>query len=223
MTHTLHRRGNIESLSDDFLVQVVISKQAERLTVSHNRSISQSVKKACGKAIDRFFTRFPYVKAEIQKIILEVPMAPKFLKSYENRIIRYFVPSLTVYNDKSEFTGVLGKLKTIDLGSSVVVSGLFDDVNGCLKKIGLRSHTVQFSLGVFGKTDRLPEEKILEITTMCGHHLISSQLVKELIKDVKANRRTTENAAEILGNQCICGAFNKARAVRLIRAFSSHD
>jgi acetylglutamate kinase len=114
-------------------------------------------------------------------------------------------------------------LKKIDLGSSVVVSGLFQQVDECLKKINLRPHTVQFSLGVFGRVDRLPEEKMLEITTMCGHHLISPRLVKKLVKDVKADRITTERAAELLGKQCICGAFNKARATKLIEAYSMYD
>lgn len=223
MTHTLHRRGSIKSLSDDYLVQIVISKQAARSKIVRNPSIIYSVKNAAGKAIDKYFTQFPYAKTQIQKIVLELPVAPRFVKKYENRIIRYFVPSLTVFNTKTEFTRNLSKLKKLDLGSSVVVSGLFEDVDECLKKISIRPHTVQYSLGIFGRTDRLADEKILEITTMCGHHLISPRLVKELLNDVKAKRRTAENMSEIIGKQCICGAFNKARAVRLIEAYSMQD
>jgi hypothetical protein len=219
VTHTLHRRGSIQSLSDDYIVQIAISKQAERSKSVHNPSLSSSVMKAAGKAIDKYFTRFPYVKEQIQKIVLELPIAPNFIKKYENRIIRYFVPSLTVFNTKTEFTRNLLKLKKIDLGSSVVVSGLFENIDECLKEISICPHTVQYSLGVFGKVDRLPEEKILEITSMCGHHLISPRLVKDLIKEVKADKRTPESAAELLGRQCICGAFNKARAVKLIQAY----
>ena len=223
MTHTLHRRGSVESLSNDFLVQIVISKQVEGSKAPKNHSSALSIKKASGQSIDKYFRKFPSQKTEIEKVILEFPPAPKFLKSYSNKIIRYFVPTLKVFNTKSEFAICLGQLKKIDLGSSVVVSGLFNEINDCLKKINLRPHTVQFSLGAFGKTDKLPEEKILEITTMCGHQLLSPHLVKQLIEDIKKGRRTPENAAELLNKQCICGAFNKARAVRLFQPYSMNN
>jgi hypothetical protein len=218
MTHTLHRRGSVESLSNDFLVQVVISRQAEGSKKSRNKSLSRSIKNASGKMMEKYFSRFPGQKAEIEKIILGLPSPPRFFKNFENKIIKYFVPSLRVYNTKSEFTNCLGQLKKIDLGSSVVVSGLFEEINECLNKIDIRPHTVQFSLGVFGRIERLPEEKILEITTMCGHQLLSPWLVKNLIKDVKDRRRTPQSAAELLNKQCICGAFNKARAAKLFEA-----
>ena len=99
-----------------------------------------------------------------------------------------------------------------------MVSGLFKDINDCLKRINIKPHTVQLSLGVFGRKDRLPDEKILEVTTMCGHHLISPMLVEKLVLSVKNKRMTPEDAAEILGRQCICGAFNKARAVKLFKS-----
>jgi len=223
MTHTLHRRGSAESLSNDFLVQIVISKQVEGSKRSRNHSLGSSIKKASGQSIDKYFRQFPSQKTEIEKVVLELPPPPKFLKKYTNRLVRYFVPTLKVFTTKSEFTVCLGQLKKIDLGSSVVVSGLFEEVNECLKKINLHPHTVQFSLGVFGRTEKLPEEKILEITTMCGHQLLSPRLVKKLLEDVRDDRRTPESAAELLNKQCICGAFNKVRAVKLFQAYSQHN
>lgn len=223
MTHTLHRRGSIESLSNDFLVQIVTSKHVEGSKTSRNHSLSLSIKKAAGKLIDKYFNQFPNIKTEIEKILLKLPPAPRFFKNFENKIIRSFISPLRVFNTKSEFITYLGELKKADLGSSVVVSGLFKEIDECLERINIRPHTVQFSLGVFGTVDRLPEEKILEMTTMCGHHLISPRLVKKLVKDIKDDRITPERAAELLGKQCICGAFNKARAVKLIQAYLLHD
>jgi hypothetical protein len=36
--------------------------------------------------------------------------------------------------------------------------------------IALSPHTVEHSLSVHGKTERLPDENILEINMMCGYH-----------------------------------------------------
>ena len=115
MTHTLHRQGSIESLSDDFLVQVVISKQAETSRKPQNPSVMASVKKATGKSLDRYLGRFPGQKAEIAQILFYLP-SPKPFKRFQNRIIRYFVPPLRVFNTKPEFTENLRQLKKLRPG-----------------------------------------------------------------------------------------------------------
>ena len=60
-------------------------------------------------------------------------------------------------------------VEKMNIGSSVVVSGLFSEVDDCSKMIGIRPHTVEFSLGIFGKKALLPNKELLQITTMCGH------------------------------------------------------
>jgi len=127
---------------------------------------------------------------------------------------------VTVLNNKEELTSYLKKLKERKkkTGVSIVVSGLFDEVNDCLEKLGLPPHTVLFSLGYFGKTELLPKEEVLEITTMCGHHMISSNLVEKFARDIKDGKITTEEAVRVMAKQCVCGAFNKARACKLIEA-----
>jgi len=62
----------------------------------------------------------------------------------------------------------------------------------------------------------LPDEDILSITTMCGHHMISPNLVKKLVEDVKKGKITPEKAAWKLATFCPCGIFNHVRAEKLI-------
>jgi hypothetical protein len=122
-----------------------------------------------------------------------------------------------VFTDCDTMKKYLQDLKDANLGLSVVVSGPLQYVFQCAKEVGLKPHTVQFSLGTFGNLDLLPPEEILEVSTMCGHALVSSMLVKKLAIDVNAGKITAEQAGRELGKQCVCGVFNPARAAELIK------
>jgi len=47
--------------------------------------------------------------------------------------------------------------------------GLMEEIFQCCRKAGLNPHSVDYSLGVHGRIEKLPSEEILEVTTMCGH------------------------------------------------------
>ena len=103
---------------------------------------------------------------------------------------------------------------------SVVVAGILDSVNDCCQKAGLKRHTVELSLGIWGKTEKLPSNDILEVTSMCGHGLISASLVNSLVGGIKAGAKTPEDAARELTPNCTCGIFNPARAAKLLAAMA---
>jgi len=126
-----------------------------------------------------------------------------------------------VYDNPAAVTACLQELKQADLGMSVVVSGILDEVNRCCKEAGLKRHTVEFSLGVWGETDRLPPEEVLEVSTMCGHGLVSAGLVTHMVQQIRSGARTAEDAAKELARQCTCGVFNPARAARLLSAMAA--
>lgn len=198
MTHTLHRWGSVESLKEDYVI-LVVSKDIP-----------------LGTYRTRLRRKFPRIYELVKKVFLNLGIL-KMLKiikrtnsagSYEN----------PVFNDKKELTSYLKELKERNTGKSVVVSGLFDEVNDCLKELNLSPHTVQFSLGNFGKKELLPEEEILEITTMCGHHMITPNLVEKLASDIKAGKISCEEAVRVMSEQCVCGVFNKGRACKLMEA-----
>jgi len=122
-----------------------------------------------------------------------------------------------VFKDREALKTCLAEIKERDFGLSVVVSGLYDEVKALCEEICLRPHTVEFSLGIHGNTDRLPEEGVLEITTMCGHALVSPHLVSHMIGELEQGKTTFEAAADELSRGCACGIFNSFRAEKLLR------
>jgi len=121
-----------------------------------------------------------------------------------------------VFTHPEDVTRFMQDLKEADLGVSVVASGLFEEIFKCCRQAGLTPHTVNYSAGIWGRTGKLPRKEILEIGTMCGHSLVSVNLVKKLIDDIQKGRETCESAAEELARQCICGIFNPGRASRIL-------
>ena len=127
---------------------------------------------------------------------------------------------LSVYSDLSKLREVLAELKDRDFGISITVSGLIDKVFGVCDDVGLQPHTISYSLGVWGKRQLLAKAEILEITTMCGHAMVSANLVNKAIADIKAGRTALEVANE-LAIPCACGCFNTERAAGLLQQAAS--
>jgi hypothetical protein len=128
-----------------------------------------------------------------------------------------------VLTSREELKGYLTTLKAMDAGRPVVVSGVIDDVHACLEEIGLRPHTVQLSLGYFGRTELLPPEPTLEVTTMCGHHMLTPGRVNEIVDQIRCGRLTARQAAESLAPLCVCRVFNVDRAARLLEGLAVRE
>jgi hypothetical protein len=126
-----------------------------------------------------------------------------------------------VFVKQEQVASVLKDLEEADLGMSVVVSGIFENVDKCIENAGLKHHTANFSLGIWGNTKRLPSDDILEVATMCGHAMISANLIKSMVDEIKAGRKTPDEAAKVLAPQCACGIFNPARAAKLMAAIAA--
>jgi len=199
MTHTLHRRGTAESLSKDYVMLMLkavgindtdyIPKLQEflRICLRHN-----PVNIGC----ETKGSMYEYSPEEI--------------------IADTHGDTHAVFDNPQAVAAALKDLKEVDLGLSVVVSGIFEKVDECLDKAGLKHHTANFSLGIWGKTEKLPGNNILEITTMCGHAMIATNLVKAMIEEIRAGRKTPEEAARVLTPNCTCGIFNPVRAATLL-------
>ncbi len=202
MTHTLHRRGTVENLSGDYTMLIIPAmgindtdsdpKMQEflRIAMRHDPKNIGSV------SMNMYSHKPEEVIASAHKV------------------------AHAVFDNPKAVTEVLRELKEVDLGMSVVVGGIFDSVNECCHKAGLNRHTVEFSLGIWGKTERLPSNDILEVTTMCGHGMVSTGLVKTFVEDIKKGIRSPENAGRELAPHCCCGVFNPSRAAKLLAAMA---
>jgi hypothetical protein len=56
---------------------------------------------------------------------------------------------------------------------------------------------------------------------MCGHAMISADLVRKMVKDVKRGRRTVEDACLELAKCCTCGNYNLTRGMKLFKQMLS--
>lgn len=106
-------------------------------------------------------------------------------------------------------------LVAADLGVSINISAPMDAAAAACRAAGLTRHSVEYSLGFQGRVERLPERAVLEVSTMCGHGMVSHGFVKKLLDWVKEGRRTPAQAARYMARFCICGVFNTARAEKI--------
>ena len=202
MTHTLHRQGELENLGEDFIVFMMSAK-----TVN-------------AKGSDEKMRRFFEILEKYKFVNYGDMKTGNMLNSDRNTIYEGIQDTSIVhfvFTDKEIVGKVLDELKKAELGTSVVVSGLVKATDQLCKQVGLKMHTVEFSGGIHGKLELLPERPILEINTMCGHGMVASNLVKEMIRQVKRGKKTLEEAALELAKPCQCGVFNPKRAEELLK------
>ena len=64
--------------------------------------------------------------------------------------------------------------------------------------------------------DRLADRQVMELSTMCGHGMISFNFARKMIDWVKEGRRTPEQAASYMARFCSCGVYNPSRAKRIL-------
>jgi hypothetical protein len=204
MTHTLHRVGTHENLKNDYVVFAMSAK-------GHNELGS-------AQKMQEFFRitrRHNPVNMGDMKTGNILTLDPEVIldKIQDTSIVH------AVYTDLDSVAAVLRDLMEADLGLSIVVSGLNDPVGHTCRKLGLSPspHTIEYSLGIWGKVDLLPPADVLEVSTMCGHGQVAFRLIEKAAADIKAGRTTPAFAAERLAETCVCGVFNPARAADLLR------
>ena len=206
MTHTLHRTGDPASLSEDYPMLAIRAKGF------NDEGNDWRLRK-----ILEIAARHPIVNFS------DVKTGSKFSVSLEeilNSDIQDLPMVQMVFTGREDMTRFMEELKEADLGISVVASGLMEEIFQCCRKASLKPHSVDYSLGVYGRVEKLPSKETMEITTMCGHGLIAKNLVTKLVADIKQGRKTSASAAGILARDCICGIFNPVRAAKILEAMS---
>jgi hypothetical protein len=206
MTHTLHRRGSEANLKRDYVLLCMAAK-----------GINEKGSEEKMREFLRINLRHNPVNIGDMRTgnMYNVPVDEIMKKVTSTSIVH------GVFTDRDTVMNVLKDLKKADLGLSVVVSGPFSCVGELCKAAGLRPHSVDYSGDIWGKRDQLPPDEILEVTTMCGHAMVATNLVQSLIDEIKAGERSAEDAGKELARVCECGIFNPVRAAELLRELSS--
>jgi hypothetical protein len=194
MTHTLHREGSREELSKDFVLNIVASTGLNE--------------EGAGEKIQTFYR----LLLKHKPVNFGIKRVGQMYQAPPEQLIQGIVGRTHSHNcvlaDKDELVGFLKEVKEADLGLSVVVTGLYDQVKEYCEEAGVKPHTVNLSLGVWGKTEKLPSPKVRQITTMCGHVLLSASLVRNMVQKVKNGSITAHKAAIEISRPCHCGIVN---------------
>jgi hypothetical protein len=204
MSHSLHRYGTVQSLQIDYTLYARASRYVNR--------------EGCGpklrKILDIFISEKPnnFGSSHAGKSF----KAGLDAKAYGATLDKAYGIACC-FSNREAVKAILKKLKTADTGISIVVSGLIDEIVKMSKEVGLKPHTAFLSLGIHGKKALLPEDHILEITTMCGHGMVGSRLTKVVLEKVKSGKMTPEKAADFLAQPCPCGIFNTDRCAEILK------
>jgi hypothetical protein len=203
MTHSLHRRGERESLENDF---VVLGCPAT------------GVNKKGSAPKTRKFLSICYENGPVN--LGDMKTGNVFNTTMDD-ILNHVTDGTIVqctFDNRERVVALLKQLKDDKPGISIIISGLTDVVQQCMDEAGLgRIHSLEYSMGTWGKTEKLPDYEVLELTTMCGHAMISANLVDKLVRDIKRGRKTVEEAVLEMTRCCTCGNFNLTRAAQLLR------
>ena len=203
MTHNLHRQGTPESLKHDY---VILASTAKGITHEGSAPKLQEFMRICLKYHpvnigDGKQGNIHQDGIDIQKLIASQGDG---------------AGAAAVFTDLDTLQKVVEELIRADLGISINISGLLDEVQQCCRKAGIERHSAEHSLGFWGATNRLPEWEILEFNTMCGHGMVSFNLIRKMIEYVKLRKLTPKKAAKIMAKCCECGVFNLGRAEMLL-------
>ncbi len=201
MTHSLHRSGDIESQKKDYVWFMYQTKGVNDVNIKPKALEFIAVAEAVGSENWGDVKSGPKLRYSIEEI--------KSKLSDKSRL-------RGIFTKRSQVVEFLKQIKAKDLGMSVVVTGVLSEVIPACRDAGVAPHSVNYSLGVWGKKDNLPDDTTLAITTMCGHHMIPPKFVNHIMKRVKKGKMTAEEGAKELAEFCYCGIFNHIRCADII-------
>jgi len=204
MSHALHRYGTQENLKNDYTMYARTSRWVNR--------------EGCGPKLRKILEIF--LSENINNFgsshagkSYKAGLDPK---EYAATLDKAYGVACC-FSERDAIKRILKKLKEADTGISIVVSGLIDEIVAMGKEVGLKPHTAFLSLGIHGKKSLLPEDKVLEVTTMCGHGQVSTRLTQAVMDKVKSGKMTPGKGADLLAQPCPCGIFNTVRCTELLK------
>lgn len=207
MTHSLHREGDLEKLERDFCVFIYPARGFNN--VGSGAKVSKLFE--IYYANDASNCSSTSLRENLYSEVTPEEMLEAIKKDADS------ARAYATFNDREKVKNLLVQMKKADLGISIMVSGMIGKVREIAAEAGLDPHTINLSLGIHGRTDKLPPADIRQFTTMCGHAVVSPHLVRAAIRKVKTGKREIWDASVELAKPCACGIFNPHRAAEQLQ------
>ena len=216
MTNTLHRFGKAKSFNDDYIIFAIPSKGKNdegsipklkeflRICARHNpvnMGNGQEAIMSPEKGLSPGIHWKRHARLDLQKVIDGVKK-PGTVSA--------------VFNNEKDATNCLREVREADFGISINVSTSVKNAKDIASQCGINRHSIEYALKVNDPHDHLPDSNIQLLSTMCGHGMVSFNLVKKMLEMVREGRRTPEEAASTLVRFCPCGVYNPERAKRIL-------
>jgi len=207
MTHSLHRRGDYESLKDDF---VVLGCPATGINKVGSAPKTRTFLSIC-------YRHGPINLGDMKTgNIYNTTMDDILASVTDGTIVQ------CTFDNRDKIVALLRELKARRPGISIIISGVSDVVQQCMQEAGLgHIHSLEYSLGTWGRIEKLPGYAILKLLTMCGHAMIAADLAGKMVRDVKRRRRTIEDCVLEMAQCCTCGNFNLTRGEKIFQEICS--
>ncbi len=223
MTNTLHRYGKAESFNDDYILFAIPSKgKNDEGAIDKLRTFLRICAKHqpanMGNSDFGSFRSDPHLRPSVH-------WTRELTADYEKVIqgVRKAGTVAAVFDSKQKAEACLKDVIEADLGLSINMSTSVSGAKQAAERCGIKRHSVEYSLGFADPHDHLPNSQVLELSTMCGHGMVSFNLAKKMLDMVREGRRTPEQAVSTLARFCPCGVYNPARAKRLLEQARTHQ
>jgi len=218
VTNTLHRYGSAQSFDDDFIVFAIPCKgKNDEGAIEKLRTFLEICRRhdpvSMGNAESSSFRPSGTLRPVVHW--------RRDLRADHRSVIegiRQIRTVAAVFDTRTKAESCLREVIAAHLGLSVNVATSVEGARELARACGIGRHSVEYSLGFVDPHDQLPDGQVLELSTMCGHGMVSANLARKMLDMVREGRREPDQAAVTLARFCPCGAFNPARARRLLEA-----
>ncbi|UCD24511.1 MAG: hypothetical protein JSW51_00915 [Gemmatimonadota bacterium] len=221
MTNTLHRYGDAASFEDDYIIFAIPCKgkndegAVDKLKLflgicTKHRPVN------IGNSSTSSFRPSSGLEPSVHWKRRHEPEPRDVIEG-----VHRTATAAAVFDSADKAAACLADLIDADLGLSINVSTSVEGAKRIAADCGISRHSVEYSLGFDDPHDKLPDSRVLELSTMCGHGMVSANMAKKMLDMVQEGRRDPTAAAVTLARFCPCGAYNPVRAERLLRAGTS--
>lgn len=222
MTNTLHRYGSAESFRDDYILFAIPCKgKNDEGAVEKLKTFLRICQKHrpanMGNGDRGSYKPTPKMNPTQH---WNRDANPDFGDVIEG--VQKAATCAAVFGSREQAEACLRDVIEADLGLSINMSTSVEGAHNAAECCGIHRHSVEYSLGFADPHDHLPNSQVLELSTMCGHGMVSFNFARKMLDMVREGRRSPDQAVATLARFCPCGVYNPTRAKRILEEARTH-